>query len=232
MNYNCCNLTLVFSLLLAIITVSCNAVSEIGLRQKVNINNGWQYLEHNARTVDEALTHPAWQEIDLPHTWNAKDATDLTPGYRRDGSWYRKEIKISKISADEVYQLHFEGVNISSKVYVNGKNVGEHIGGYIGFNVDISKALREGKNEILVYVNNGYNPEVIPSQKSDFFIYGGITRDVWLKKLPSHHIEDIKITTPEVTNSNAKLNAKVSISTLMFSLSSCSISDTFATRLG
>ena len=211
MNYSCCNLTFVSTLLLAVIIGSCNPVSEIGLRQKININNGWQYLEHDARTVDEALSHSAWQDIDLPHTWNAKDATDLTPGYRRDGSWYRKEIKISNISVDEVYQLHFEGVNITSKVYINGKNVGEHIGGYIGFNVDITKALNEGKNEILVYVNNGYNPEVIPSQKSDFFIYGGITRDVWLKKLPAQHIKDIKITTPEVTNSNAELNAKISI---------------------
>ena len=137
MNYSYCNLTFVFVLLLAIITGSCNPVSEIGLRQKVNINNGWQYLEDDSKTVDEALSHSAWQEIDLPHTWNAKDATDLTPGYRRDGSWYRKEIKISSINVDEVYQLHFEGVNITSKVYINGKNVGEHIGGYIGFNVDI-----------------------------------------------------------------------------------------------
>ena len=90
MNYSCYNLNFVFGLLLGIINVSCNPVSETVLRQKVNINNGWQYLEHNARTVDEALSHSGWQEIDLPHTWNAKDATDLTPGYRRDGSWYRK----------------------------------------------------------------------------------------------------------------------------------------------
>ena len=54
MNYSCYNLNFVFGLLLAIITGSCNPVSEIGLRQKVNINNGWQYLEYDSKTVDEA----------------------------------------------------------------------------------------------------------------------------------------------------------------------------------
>ena len=192
------NFTFIYTLMLAFITSSCNSISDKGLRQTTNINKGWEYLEYNAETPDAALANENWKDIDLPHTWNAIDATDLAPGYRRDGSWYRKDIEISNISAGQVFQLYFEGVNITSKVYVNGKNVGQHIGGYIGFNLDITGAVKEGKNQILVYANNGYNPEVIPSQKSDFFIYGGITRDVWLKTLPAEHVNDLKITTPEI----------------------------------
>ena len=205
------NFAFIYTLILAFITSSCNSISDKGLRQTTNINKGWEYLEYNAETPDAALANENWKDIDLPHTWNAIDATDLAPGYRRDGSWYRKDIEISNISAGQVFQLYFEGVNITSKVYVNGKNVGQHIGGYIGFNLDITGAVKEGKNQILVYANNGYNPEVIPSQKSDFFIYGGITRDVWLKTLPAEHVNDLKITTPKVTSSNAALNAKVLI---------------------
>ena len=208
------NLAFIYTLILAFITSSCNSISEKVLRQTTNINKSWEYLEYNAKTTEAALANENWEDIDLPHTWNAIDATDLTPGYRRDGSWYRKDIEISNINSGQVFQLYFEGVNITSKVYVNGKNVGEHIGGYIGFNLDITDAVKEGKNQILVYANNGYNPEVIPSQKSDFFIYGGITRDVWLKKLPAEHIKDLKITTPKVTSSNAELNAKVLITNL------------------
>ena len=208
------NLAFIYTLILAFITSSCNSISEKVLRQTTNINKSWEYLEYNAKTTEAALANENWEDIDLPHTWNAIDATDLTPGYRRDGSWYRKDIEISNINSGQVFQLYFEGVNITSKVYVNGKNVGEHIGGYIGFNLDITDAVKEGKNQILVYANNGYNPEVIPSQKSDFFIYGGITRDVWLKKLPAVHIKDLKITTPKVTSSNAELNAKVLITNL------------------
>ncbi len=204
----------------SLVTLSCSSLKgleqnnsyEKKLRQKININKDWYYLGYNAETVDLAVSNDKWQKIEIPHTWNAKDATDLTPGYRRDGSWYLKEIDVSKFDSNHVFQLYFEGVNITSEVYVNRKKVGEHIGGYIGFDVDITSALKKGTNEILVYVNNGYNPEVIPSQKSDFFIYGGITRDVWLKKLPVNHINDLKITTPEVTNDNAELNAKVFIS--------------------
>ena len=209
-----------FIIFFSLFTFSCNSLKgleqnnsyEKKLRQKININKDWYYLEYNAETVDLAVSNDKWQKIDIPHTWNAKDATDLTPGYRRDGSWYLKEIDVSNFDSNQVFQLYFEGVNITSEVYVNRKKVGEHIGGYIGFDVDITSALKKGTNEILVYVNNGYNPEVIPSQKSDFFIYGGITRDVWLKKLPVNHINDIKITTPKVTNVNAELNAKVFIS--------------------
>lgn len=208
------NLVLIYALILAFITSSCNSISEKGLRQTTNINKGWEYLECNAETFEAALANENWKDIDLPHTWNAIDATDLAPGYRRDGSWYRKDIEISNNSAGQVFQLYFEGVNITSKVYVNGKNVGEHIGGYIGFNLDITDAVKEGNNQILVYANNGYNPEVIPSQKSDFFIYGGITRDVWLKTLPAVHVNDLKITTPKVTSNNAALNAKVLIRNL------------------
>jgi beta-galactosidase len=211
MKYRFIDLAFVYTLIFAFITGSCNSFSDKELRQMININKGWKYLEYDAETADAALDKENWHDIDLPHTWNATDATDLTPGYRRDGSWYRKDIEISSISAGQVFQLYFEGVNITSKVYVNGKNVGEHIGGYIGFNLDITDEVKEGKNQILVYVNNGYNPEVIPSQKSDFFIYGGITRDVWLKTIPGQHIKDLKITTPKVTSSNAALNAKVLI---------------------
>ncbi|WP_400077430.1 sugar-binding domain-containing protein [Winogradskyella sp. R77965] len=145
-------------------------------RSKTNINNDWLYLENNTENLSDALDQDDWQNINLPHTWNALDATDLEPGYRRSGSWYKKKLDIPSIVSGQIYQLYFEGVNITSEVYVNGKKVGNHIGGYIGFTIDITDAISSGTNEILVRADNGYNPEVIPSQKSDFFIFGGITR--------------------------------------------------------
>ncbi|WP_040516406.1 glycoside hydrolase family 2 protein [Gilvimarinus chinensis] len=139
-------------------------------------NSDWQYSEAGIDKPSESADH--WQAITLPHTWNAKDTVDQVPGYRRGVSWYKKSFKADK--ADRHF-LHFEGSNMETDVYLNGKHVGSHVGGYIGFDVELTDAIKtRGKNELLVRVSNAYNPHLIPSQKSDFFIHGGITRDVWL----------------------------------------------------
>lgn len=126
----------------------------------------------------------------------------------------KKNLVIDKIDSDKLYKLYFEGSNITTKVYVNGKEVGEHIGGYIGFTFDISKFINVGNNEVLVRVDNSYNIEIIPSQKSDFIIYGGITRDVWLLSMSKNNIDNIKINTPQVSEKSASLNVIATVKDL------------------
>ncbi|WP_397300643.1 glycoside hydrolase family 2 protein [Nonlabens ulvanivorans] len=204
--------------LVFVITASCDSdMSGISTttveRSKIIINQDWQYLEHPTIDINEALEKQDWESVNLPHTWNALDATDLNPGYRRSSSWYKKDLEIETIADNAVYELYFEGVNIVSEVYVNGTKVGGHIGGYIGFTVDITDVVKAGSNEVLVRADNSYDPEVIPSQKSDFFIYGGITRDVWLVTLPETHIDRVKVT-PTVSAKNASVLINVETSTL------------------
>ncbi|GGD27609.1 glycoside hydrolase family 2 protein [Hyunsoonleella pacifica] len=201
-------------LLVCFYQFSCHSVDKNGnvnTRNRTNINLNWLYLENNTQYLNEALKQNNWQEVNLPHSWNALDATDVAPGYRRSASWYKKDLDISKVMDNQSYYLHFEGVNIESEVYVNGTKVGGHTGGYIGFSVDITNTIVSGKNEVLVRVDNSYNPEVIPSQKSDFFIFGGITRDVWLETLPSVYLSNLKITTPKVTKDRAEIIATATI---------------------
>ena len=204
---------IVFLFLLSAILFSCDNGNQKNNNQrtKVNINADWLYLENDTQSLNEALKNTNWKNINLPHSWNALDATDLEPGYRRTGSWYKKDLEIPSVVSGQSYQLYFEGVNITCEVYVNGEKVGGHLGGYIGFSIDVSKAIHPGSNEILVRADNGYNPEVIPSQKSDFFIFGGITRDVWLETLPENHLSNLKITTPQVSHANAELKATVAV---------------------
>jgi len=148
--------------------------SESLVRSKTNINSDWNYLENDAKKLAEINNNLGWVAVNLPHTWNSQDATDAEPGYRRSASWYKKKLTIPNIDSNKVYQLYFEGANITTKVYVNGSEVGEHVGGYVGFTFDITKFIKAGNNEILVRVDNSYNIDIIPSQKSDFFIHGGI----------------------------------------------------------
>ncbi len=197
--------------LLIIITLfSCNSFyaqkSESIERTKTNIDSNWNYLENETPNINEAKNATNWVTLNLPHSWNSLDATDNDPGYRRSASWYKKNLVITNIDANKLYKLYFEGSNITTKVYVNGKDVGGHIGGYIGFTLDITKFITEGPNEVLVRVDNSYNIEVIPSQKSDFIIYGGITRDVWLLSMFKNNIDNIKIITPQVSEKSASLN--------------------------
>ena len=175
-------------------------------RTKTNIDNNWNYLENETPNISEVKNATNWVALNLPHSWNSLDATDNDPGYRRSASWYKKNLIITNIDSNKLYKLYFEGSNITTKVYVNGKDVGGHIGGYIGFTLDITKFINEGTNEVLVRVDNSYNIEVIPSQKSDFIIYGGITRDVWLLTMSKNSIDNIKITTPQVSEKLATLN--------------------------
>ena len=205
------NFVLFFSLIFFFFSCNSNLESSTNIaRTKTNINQNWMYLENGTESISDALSAQNWQTINLPHSWNSLDATDLEPGYRRSGSWYRKTIDVS-LNSNTIYELYFEGVNISSEIYINNTKVGAHIGGYIGFTIDISDALKTGQNEIIVRADNSYDPEIIPSQKSDFFIYGGITRDVWLQTKPKTHLANLKYTTPNVSNEKANLEGTVSV---------------------
>ncbi|MDP5229502.1 MAG: beta-galactosidase, partial [Cellulophaga sp.] len=203
----------IFCILLLI--SSCNQKAQNNLeRSKTNINENWSYLEKNSEDIEAIKNQENWININLPHTWNNEDVTDNEPGYRRSSSWYKKMLTIENVVPNQHYLLYFEGSNITTKVYVNGKEAGEHIGGYIGFTIDITDYIKNGENELLVHVDNGYDPHVIPSQKSDFFIYGGITRDVWLVTKPETHIGKVQVQTPEVSEKNASLKLTIPVEIL------------------
>jgi len=192
--------------LCVVLFISCTQKEDkISLRTKQNINENWSYLEYSTEEIDIANAQLDWKSIDLPHTWNSEDVLDSEPGYRRAISWYKKDIVLDNVIENNTYLLYFEGSNISTTVYVNGEEAGAHIGGYLGFEIDITPYVQIGKNELMVKVDNGYDPNIIPSQKSDFFIYGGITRDVWLITRPEQPIGKIKLTTPTVSRESATL---------------------------
>lgn len=171
-----------------------------------NINLDWTYFEYNTKNLESLSEFVDATQIDLPHTWNQWDAMDMTPGYRRDASWYQKKLSIGNIGNAQCI-LYFEGVNMSMDLYVNSIHAGSHIGGYVGFEIDITNWINQGtENELSIRVDNSYNRDIIPSQKADFYIYGGITRDVWLKILPEQNISSVRISTPVVNADKAEAN--------------------------
>ncbi|WP_020569083.1 glycoside hydrolase family 2 protein [Neolewinella persica] len=178
-------------------------------RTKRNLNAGWTYYETIATTPAAAM-ETAGTPTTLPHTWNQWDAVDMLPGYRRSAGWYVRDLSTTAASGERKI-LYFEGANTKAEVFLNGKKVGGHIGGYVGFDVDITDNLTSGNNQLAVRVTNEYDRDLIPSQKSDFFIYGGLTRDVWLKTVPATYLTDLRISTPEVSAASATTKLEISL---------------------
>jgi beta-galactosidase len=189
------------------------ALELLPCRQQISLNHSWDFLAQDLASVEMVnRTEWPWQRIDLPHTWNAFDAVDQEPGYRRDAGWYRKDILIPFFGGNRTFRLYFEGANISTEVYVNGHRAGGHIGGYVGFVVDITPfILKGGVNHLAVRINNAIDPDIIPSQKSDFVIYGGICRDLWLQVLPAGFIDRLLISTPQVAAKSAQTTVRVRV---------------------
>lgn len=197
----------------AIASTTTDATAQRPLRQVVNINTGWEYLERgdSLRALD-AIPASAWRPVSLPHSWNATDATDLVPGYRRGASWYRRSLDLRQYPAGTRVRLRFYGANTIADVYVNGRRAGGHVGGYIPFVVDITDQIRRnGPNELRVRVDNTDHHELIPSRRSDFAIFGGLSRDVFLEVVAPVFVHRVEWRTPEVTKASARGTVKVEI---------------------
>lgn len=166
MNY----LRLTFSALLAI-ALSMQASAQ---RENIEINQDWNFrFSHQVRTND-------LRRVDLPHTWNAQDALSGQIDYKRGIGNYTKKLFIPSEWNGKRLFLRFEGANCVSNVFVNGKHIGEHRGGYGAFIFELTDKVVYGKeNEILVRVNNGEQLDIMPLV-GDFNFYGGIYRPVHL----------------------------------------------------
>ena len=173
------------------------------------LNSDWMYYEVSD-DQPEALEQSASVHVNLPHSWNSFDATDEAPGYRRDASWYRKQLTFEREAREYRHILYFEGANMRAEVYVNGQHAGGHVGGYLGFEIEITDLIEfDGVNDISVRVDNTVDRSLIPSQKADFVLFGGLTRDVYLQLRPNTHIDSVQVDTPEVTAEQARVESTV-----------------------
>lgn len=160
------------------------------------INEHWEFEKQGKRT-----------DISLPHTWNAEDGQTGPELYFRGVCTYRKKLKRPELAPGQQVYIEFRGVNSSMAVYMNGKELARHDGGYSTFRVNVTDALEED-NTLEVLVDNAPNDKVYP-QRADFTFYGGIYRDVYMILADQSHFDldyyggsGFKIT-PEVNKESA-----------------------------
>ena len=177
------------------------------MRNIVNLNQNWLFAKNT-----EDINLREGMQVDLPHTWNAEDGFDGGNDYFRGSCLYVKELNKAELPTADLYYLEFRGANSSADVYVNGKKLAHHDGGYSTWRVNITEDITD-KTEIAVIIDNSPNETVYP-QMADFTFYGGLYRGVNLICANKTHFDldyygapGIKIT-PAVNGADATVEVE------------------------
>ena len=181
------------------------------MREILNLNTKWAFSKE-ADQVPEVMPQ-RWYWVNLPHCWNAIDGQDGGSDYYRGTCYYAKEIEKSEMPVNSQYYLEIRGANSSADVYLNGKKLAHHDGGYSTWRVNLTDSLEE-TNLLVIAVDNSPNRTVYP-QMADFTFYGGLYRDVNLIAVNDSHFDldycggpGIKVS-PEIDGSDAKVGVEV-----------------------
>lgn len=131
--------------------------------------------------------------LDVPGDWNTQRPQLM---WLEGSVWYRKAFDFDLAAAKRQGKrtfVHFGGANYHADVFLNGRKLGSHEGGFTPFQFELTDALRQGENRLLVHVNNERRPDGLPAKGFDWFNYGGLTRDVDLVETPGTYIRDYSI---------------------------------------
>ncbi len=208
-------------LCLLISGLGCTGLLRAQTENSTRLNDNWKFLKGDLGGIWEAVrtfkagdpeSVPLWENVTLPHCFNATDAVDPDVNYYQGPGWYTNRITISNPFTNGRTLLHFEGAGQKTEVWIYTTKVGSHVGGYNEWSVDITDAVREflqnkkvsdvykGKIPISIRCDNSRDLEMIPSSMSDFNVYGGIYRYLNLAYLPAFSIERLHV--------NASVDAK------------------------
>ena len=179
------------------------------MRSILNFNSSWNFY----KATSDINVKENEELVNLPHSWNAVDGQDGGNDYFRGSCVYTKSFAKNDLPEGELHYLEIQGANSSADVYLNGKHLAHHDGGYSTWRVNLSSDLAE-ENLLAIVVDNAANDTVYP-QMADFTFYGGIYRNVNIIAVNASHFDldyygapGIKIT-PVVDGKNANVELEV-----------------------
>lgn len=205
-----------------------------------SINTSWAFNYYpdpkaNKGYESQDFDDSKWSAIAVPHTWMTYETTGELHPYIKNASakdspywwngwgWYRKHIVIGKEFENKNISVEFDAVQKYCKVWLNGKYIGDHKGGFTSFYFDLTDAVKFGEENVLVVaVNNSLNDkyQIPPMNAGNWVVYGGITRDVRLVIKDKLHIPyqgsykhegGTFVSTPTVNEKEATVNVKTFI---------------------
>ncbi len=195
-------------------------------QNSLRLNDNWKFLRGDIGGIWEAVrpvkagnpeSVPIWENVTLPHCFNASDAVDPDVNYYQGPGWYTNQLTINNPFANGRTLLHFEGAGQKTDVYVYMTKVGSHVGGYNEWTVDITDAVKaflqdkkvadsfKDKIPVSIRCDNSRDLEMIPSDLSDFNLYGGIYRYLNLEYVPAISVDRLFV---DATVDSAGLSGK------------------------
>jgi beta-glucuronidase len=127
--------------------------------------------------------------LNVPGNWNTQREQLM---FYEGPVWYRRIFSYHKRANTRVF-VYFGAANYRADVYLNGEKLGEHEGGFTAFNFEATSIVREGQNFLVVEVSSPRRVDTVPALRTDWWNYGGITRDVMLVEEPETFIQDYSV---------------------------------------
>ena len=160
------------------------------MRKPINFN--WTFKsEFKKEYINESFKGDV---VDLPHTVKKLPLNYFSVDEYQMISTYQKKLNFNVGKNERIY-ITFEGVMLSSKVYLNGKLIGEHFGGYLPFTYDITKFFKSGEDNLLTVVVDSNEQKDIPPFGGvvDYLTYGGIYREVYVDIKPKLNFKNVMV---------------------------------------
>ncbi|NJB83958.1 glycoside hydrolase family 2 protein [Wenyingzhuangia aestuarii] len=173
----------VFKVTVLVSFLNLNFVYSQGLKTESRIdkiiNDGWAFKKGDfLKAQNRDFDTSSWEIVNIPHNWGWEKAEKGDNKFYRGSGWYRKKIVINP-KENKRYYIRFEAVGYKAEVYLNGKLVGNHSGGFGAFCFEITKYATNGNNILAVKASNKKDMSIAPLG-GDFNVYGGIYRSVHL----------------------------------------------------
>ena len=129
------------------------------------------------------------QQLNVPGDWNSQDEKLL---FYEGTIWYKKSFDYQKKDRSRLF-VYFGGANYLADVYLNGQKLGRHEGGFTPFNFEITSLVQPKDNFLVVKVDNKRRRDAVPTLNTDWWNYGGITREVALIETPETFVQDYSL---------------------------------------
>lgn len=189
--------------LICIFCFLLSATAAIGMtdspRKSLPLAN-WRFAldDLDDRPAATSFDDSAWESVALPHTWNTFDGgTGGDKDYFRGAGWYRAHFNLPVAAKEKRVLLEFDGASCTAEVFVNGKLLGTHSGGFARFRFDATDAvIVAGDNLVTVRVNNATN-DFLP-RNGDFTIFGGLYRPARVVLTAPAHIATLDHASPGI----------------------------------
>lgn len=204
----------------------------------------WRFLKGDADGAEAVDYDDAtWEEVNLPHGLELLPAEASGSVNYQGPAWYRKRFRIPDKGAGKKVFLHFEAIMGKSRIWINGRLVAEHFGGFLPIHIDMTAHVDTNReNVIAVRADNSDDPEYPPGKPQehlDWTYFGGIYRDVWLIAtndiyITNAHTADkvagggIFVHTAELNDSNATVKISVDMANDSSEDSTCIVENTIA----